>query len=392
MKRIAHPVTRLRRVLALSPRGLAPTPMVSLALILTAILPPAPALAQVAGSAGAGLHVQHFGFSDGAATGLRSVRLLTLPVAARVDVGGGVGVDLSSAWASGTLERAGGEQITLSGPTDTQLRVSWTVAGGWLTLAALGVVASGADGFSSAESEMAGVVAADLLPFRISHWGSGGGAGASFSAVHASGPWGFGGGAGYLVRGSFEPVSDPTFEYQPGNQLSLQGMVDRRVGAASRVSLSVSHYRHEDDAVDRQNLFRSGDRTQAVASWAFPAGLTGSGLVYGGYLHRAQGTFLQSTETRSSQGFLLLGGGLRQPTSFGTMVPSTDLRLVRREDGVSQGWLVGLGTSLERSDGGVDWAPSVVARLGSVEARQGVTTGVTGIEVGLRVGFGGGRP
>jgi hypothetical protein len=355
------------------------------------VLPAHPAAAQVTGSAGAGAHFQYFGFSDDAATGLSSVHLLTIPVAARADLGGGVAVDLTTAWASGSLERAGGESISLSGITDTRLRVGWTIPAGWLTVAAVGVAPTGAESFTPAEAELAGVVAADLLPFRVSHWGSGGGAGGAVSAVHSTGLWGFGGSASFLVPGTYEPVADPGFDYRPGAQVSLRGVVDRRVGPGARASLSLAYHHHGDDQVDRENLFRAGDRFQAVGSWAFPAGATGSAVVYGGYLHRAQGTFLQELGTRSSQGFILLGAGFRHPTSLGILVPSSDLRVVRREDGENQGWMLAVGSALERSSGDVQWAPTLMARVGSVRAREGVSTGVTGVEAGLRVAFGGSR-
>lgn len=347
--------------------------------------------AQVTGSAGAGMTFQHFGFSDGAAIGIESVQLITVPLAARVDLGGGFAVDVNSAWARGALARAGGDDITLAGVTDTRVSLGWSLPGDRFTVAVLGVVPSGATSFSAAEAQLAGVVAADLLPFRVSHWGSGGGAGGATTVIHTSGSWGFAGAASFLVPGSYEPVVDPEFEYRPGLHFSLQGALDRRVGASSTASLSLAYHHHAEDALDGENIFRPGDRVQALASMAFPVGTGGSAITYGGYLHRTQGTFLQDLDPRSSQGFILLGAGLRQPTSFGTLVPSTDLRLVRREDGVDQGWLLGAGASLEHRAGNVNLTPTLMGRVGSVRAREGVSTGVTGIEVGVRVGFGGGR-
>jgi hypothetical protein len=347
--------------------------------------------AQVTGSAGAGVTLQHFGFSDGATTGIRSVQLITIPVAARVDLGGGFAVDVNSAWARGALAAAGGEDITLAGVTDTRVSLGWSVPGERVTVAVLGVVPSGATSFTAAEAQLAGVVAADLLPFRVSHWGSGGGAGGATTLIHTAGPWGFAGAASFLVPGGYEPVADPEFEYRPGPQFSVQGALDRRVGPSSRASLSLAYHHHAEDAVDGENIFRPGNRFQALASLAFPVGAEASAVTYGGYLHRTQGTFLQELDPRASQGFILMGAGLRQPTSFGMLVPSTDLRVVRREDGVDQGWLLGAGASLEHRAGDVNLTPTLMARVGSVRAREGVSTGVTGVEIGVRVGFGGGR-
>jgi hypothetical protein len=359
--------------------------------VLLALSPPPPLHGQVSGSVGAGAHFQHFGFSDADATGIRSVHLLTMPVAARIDLGRGVSMDVGSAWARAGMQRSRGPAVTLSGPTDTQLRLGWSTPGSGLHVTMIGVLPSGTASFSADEADLAGVVAADLLPFRVSHWGAGGGAGGALAMARTAGPWGVAGSAAFLVPGSFEPLDSPAFDYRPGAHVAVRAAVDRRVGAAARASLALSHHRHGDDAADRENLFRAGDRTQALASLAFPAGATGSAVVYGGYLHRDRGTFLLTDQERTSQGFILVGAGLRHPTALGTLVPSGDLRVVRRESGENQGWIMALGASLERRAGQVNWAPTLVGRLGNVQARTGVNTGVIGLEAGARVTFGGGR-
>jgi hypothetical protein len=78
------------------------------------------------------------------------------------------------------------------------------------------------------------------------------------------------------------------------------------------------------------------------------------------------------------------------------LVPSTDLRLFRREDGIGQGYLYGLGLGIElplvRAADGTPAAtliPSVKGRLGNLMMAEDASTRVTGAELGIPIRFGG---
>lgn len=354
-----------------------------------------PLAAQSGVGGGAGPNVQLFQFSDASVTGVHSAGLFTMPVAAGAEVGQGVWIRFSSTWARAWMERADGESVELTGLTDSRIELSWTAPGGWLSLSTIGVIPTGTTGFSTAEAELAGLMAVDLLPFQVSNWGTGGGIGAGFSAVRSEGPWGFGISSSYLSSGQFEPVSDPAFEYRPGDQWNSRAVVDRRIGATSRTSLSVAMNRSGDDQVNQENVVRPGNRLQVLNSWAFPAGATGSGLVYGGYLHRS-GAIIRTPAGPSSalatQGLVLFGAGLRQPSSHGVLVPTADVRILRREDGQGQGWILGVGASVERRSGSITWIPSLIGRVGGIRAASEVDSGMTGLELGMRVRFGSTNP
>lgn len=341
-------------------------------------------------AAGAGLHFQRFSFDEDGAVGFRSVDLLSLPLAARAELGGGLSLTLGSGWVQGRVVRADGSETSLSGITDTSVEVGWQVPGGRLRFSLLGVAPTGTTGFTDAELDVAGFLATDLFPFRVSDLGTGGGFGGGVAFVHGAGPWGVAAGASYLTARSFEPLAETPFAYRPGDQLSARLAVDRQVGASARTALVVTLLRAADDAVEGDPVFQPGTRVQVVNSWAFPVGSGGSGLFYGGYLHREGGRLPEVGEIRSEQGLLLLGAGLRQPTGVGLLIPTVDARLLRRDDGEGQGWIVGVGTSLERRVGTLTLVPSVVGRIGSVEVSQGAESGITGVEVGMQLRHGGG--
>jgi hypothetical protein len=352
--------------------------------------PPSPLAAQGVASAGAGLHLQSFSFQDEDAVGFRSVRLLSLPLAARAELGSGLSLSMGSAWVQGRVERLDGSSTSLTGTTDLSVALGWSAPGGWAQLSVVGVAPSGTTGFTEAEIDVAGFLAADLFPFRVSNLGTGGGFGGGISLLHAAGPWGFAASTSYLASRSFEPVREPAFEYRPGNQFSGRVVVDRQVGRWARAALAVTLLHAAADEVEGGVFLQPGTRVQVVNSWAFPVGMEGSGLLYGGYLHREGARLPELGDTRSDQALLLLGAGLRQPTGLGVLVPTVDARLLRRDDGEGQGWMVGVGATLERSLGLWKVEPSVVARLGSVEVNQNAESGITGFEVGVRLRHGGG--
>ncbi len=341
----------------------------------------------------AGLVVDHYSFGDEEATGIRSLSLFTLPVSASVPVGERMAVELRTAFARGSLERADGESVDLSGLTDTEVRVGFRSSGDVaLQLQGIAMLPTGSASQTRDEAQLAGAVAADLLPFRISNWGSGGGAGVHASAARSFGDTGAGLSVSYVVGREFEPLEGEPFGYQPGDQLRIRGAVDHNVGSDAKVALTVTLERYSDDAVDGTNLYRSGNRIQALASYAFAPTPRTSALAYGGVFHRSEGTaLLEAAPSVPSQALLLAGGGVRVPMGWGVLVPSGDVRLFRTDDGVGQGWLTGVGVATEIPAAGHLLVPSVRARFGTVLVRDDVESGITGLELSLTARMGGAR-
>jgi hypothetical protein len=350
------------------------------------------AVAQLSARAGGGVHLQHFTMSDDEAAGFASVSLLSVPYLARVQVAGPFSAEVSTTWARGSVDRGGGgEAVVVSGLTDSRFRLFADLVPNRVTLMAEVAASTGVDGFDEDEGLLAGILAADLLPFRVSSWGSGGGVGGNLTAFHPMGDIGIGGSLGYTVPGTFNPIADGDFSYRPGSVLSAMGLIDYTQGTAGRYALQLRWDRYGDDEVTGENLFRSGDRLQVRGSYAFGVGLAGSGVVYGGYLHRSEGTFLQQVETRPAQGLFFAGGGLRRPWGPGVMVPDLELRVHRRDDGVGQGFLGSLGVALEVAAGALQVEPRLRLHGGSVLVREGVRSGVLGGELGVNLRSRGGR-
>ena len=368
--------------------------------VLLASLAPA-AAAQMAA---AGELMQAYSFGDPAATGLESFRLITLPFGASVQLTDRIGVQASGAYAQGTAIGSDGAQASLSGLTDTDVGVSVALGPDRYVLTASASLPTGSSAYSTQESVVAGIVAAELLPFAITSWGTGGRVGGDLAVALQSGRWGVGLAGGYRMARSYEPLSDQVFSYRPGDQLGLRLAVDRDVSESSTLSLLAGFQRFGADQLGGTNLFQSGNRIEGILSYAFPVGVRSSALVYGGLYHRANGALLLATSVLSgatgspSQQLYTSGVQMRVPLGRrGTLLPEIEGRLFRSSDGVGQGWLSSAGAALDliafgrRSRGRVVLAPSARVRWGWVVVRDGVASGMTGWEAGLVARWEGGR-
>lgn len=339
----------------------------------------------------AGFVFQGFRFSSAEATGIESLSLATLPISARADFGGRFRAELRSAFARGRLGWERGGETTLAGLTDTEVRLGVALVEDAVTVTAIGSLPTGENAHDPEQVILAGAVAADLLPLEISHWAGGGGGGVAASAVHSFGPTGVGVDLGYRRSGEFQPTREPEAQYRPGDLFYATAVLDRAVSPTGTVTVRVDARYFGDDEVDGENLFRTGNRVAGTASYAFGAGSRSTGLVYGGYRHRSAGTFLLALQDRPSQDLLVAGGALRTPVAKGTVTPRVDVRMLRREDGLDQGYNVGIGADGHWEVGRAAVAPSVRLRVGSVDLRADQSSGFQGLDLGLRVGAGGTR-
>lgn len=361
--------------------------------LVAAVLLVAPTLAtgaaaQGSAEAGTGAVWQSYRFGSADAVGVEEISLFTVPVAFSARSGGGTAFDVRGAWAEGTLKRPGGASRSIAGVTDLEVSLTRTFGRDAVVLGLVGVVPTGKSTHSVEEADVAAAIAADLLPFRISNWGSGGGVGGSLAVAHRVGDVGFGASVGYVVAGEFEPRVGESVAFQPGNLLRAAAVVDRNIGGTSKLALRLGFQRYGEDAVEGTNLFRSGNRYEAIGSYAVPAGARSSGIVYVGALHRDRGSYLTGVDEAPSQDLLVGGAALRAPAGGGVLTPSADLRVYRRSDGIGQGYIGGAGMAMEWPAGGATLIPSARVRFGSIDVREGSSSGVTGFEGGMTIRFG----
>jgi hypothetical protein len=234
--------------------------------------------------------------------------------------------------------------------------------------------------------DVMGVLAADVLPFAISNWGSGGGLGVSASAaLPVSEATTLGVSAGYVVARAYEPLSASTFSYRPGNQLHVRAAADRLFGASAKGSLQLTYLHFSQDQNAGTNFYQSGDRLQALGSLAFAAGARGTGLLYAGYLQRHLGQYTDAARVTPALDLVYAGTGFRQPVGGVILVPTLDVRLLGSDGGVGQGHTVSAGVGAELPMGGYQLVPLARARFGRLTVRTAQESAFTGFEFGLTI-------
>lgn len=348
---------------------------------------PGPAEAQQA-EAGSGIVYQHFSFGEPESAGLESLSLLSVPVAARIRTFENLTLEVGTNWARGELTRRDGSASTITGFTDTKLTASLAIGEDAATLTAVAAVPTGKSSYSLEEVDVAGAVSADLLPFRLSNWGSGGGFGLRAATSRDLGPVGAALSVGYFRSGEFDPVEGQLVAYRPGDNLSVRAALDAPVGAAGEVGLQFALQHHGEDELRGTNLFRAGDRYQVIGSYSFALGSRAAGFAYGGYHRRDEGTHLQGLRPVAAEDLFLAGGGARFRLGELLLRPSVDGRILRRESSPHEGWHVRAGATAEWTAGTVTLVPTLRGHLGDVTVRPGAESGLTGFDLGLSVRFG----
>lgn len=338
---------------------------------------------------GSGAVFETYSFGDAGAAGIKSVALMTVPFVASFQPVTWANIGVSGAFASATAINNDDSESTVSGLTDTAVQLAIPLASSRLTVGATLMLPTGKSTYAQDEAQVAGIIAADLLPFRVSNWGSGGGIDLRTSAAASMGGLNVAGSLGYQVSREFDLVEEGEFMYRPGDQLYARIGADAAAGEG-RVAAQVAMYRFGSDEVNSQNLYQAGNRIQGTLSYVTPLGRRGRAQLYSGALRRQQGVFLDGSGDTPAQTMIMLGGGLRQPVGNGLLMPTVDVRLLRSSDGEGQGYIAGAGAAYEIAFGAATFVPTARVRFGQLLVSEGVESGVTGFEIGALLRFGGG--
>ena len=336
--------------------------------------------------AGAGVVIESYTFRAPLQTSIDKISLLTVPIVARATIARQLELSVNGAFASATLTRPGGDATTLSGLTDTELRLTYATMGDRVRLSAIGLAPTGKSKLTAGEMDVTGVIAADLLPFEISNWGSGGGLGVNAAvATPVSDGANVGVSAGFVAARKYEPLNATSFAYRPGNQMQIRGAADRTFGTSAKGSLQVTYLHFSQDQNAGANFYQAGDRLQAASSLAFAAGANGTGILYLGYLRRAEGRYTDVVRVTPAQDLVYAGTAFRRPMGGAVIVPSLDVRLLGNASGVDQGRTISAGLGIEIPRGSYEIYPQAKARLGKLTMRSSQESDFTGFQFGLTI-------
>lgn len=358
--------------------------------VLAVTAAPAVGWAQsTAAGASSGIEYQYIDFTDPAQSRLQSVSLLTMPLSGRAVVAEDLRLQIGSTLAWGDAVRLDGSESSVSGITDTDVSLSYTFGRDVLTVTAIGRLPTGKSEYTSQELDVAGVLASDLFPFRLSNWGTGGGAGFQATTTGSVGETRTALSVGYFRSGEFDPIEGRVTAYRPGDNLNARGALNVPTGEAGHLDLQLALQWFGDDQLQEATVFSAGNRYEAVARYTYPVTGRSAVYLYSGYQNRAEGTRLQLNQPTASQDLVLLGTGARIRLEDGLVLrPRLDTRILNRGDDTSEGYDVRAGTRLEWATGGLILGSMVRGHLGRLTVREGLESGFFGFDLGFTVGFG----
>jgi hypothetical protein len=285
-----------------------------------------------------------------------------VPVAVVVPVTSRLNVDVATAYASSTVERAGSGKQSISGLTDTQLRANYTLGSDFIVLTAGLNIPTGTETVEEDQIEAAGFIGNDFLAFPVSNMGTGLAATGGVAVARPFGEWNVGFGASMRHATEYDAfeISDQKVRFQPGNEYRARIGVDRAAGGG-RVALGLTYSAFGDDE-DAQTTYSTGDRLIAQAAYSVPTAVADI-FVSGWNLIRGKGDRAGGLEA-PAENIMNLGitAGFR---GLGPLIePSAEFRRWT-VDGDAAGTMLNLGLRTRVGLGAIDVYPGATWSTGS---------------------------
>ncbi|HWP37131.1 MAG TPA: hypothetical protein VNL18_06205 [Gemmatimonadales bacterium] len=223
--------------------------------------------------------------------------------------GGYARVDLRSSGLDPTL---GNQQI--SGPLDTEARVSVNVVPGKLVALVTGVIPTGIKSVRQQELSVLGAISSDVVGFTATSLGSGGNVGGGFAGAVPVGRFALGFGATYRQPMGYVPVLGETRELRPGAELKFRTGVEGAVARRTYVRLAGILARTQKDRIAVAGVgdsTKNGLGNRVIGYLSVNQGLgRGSVTVYGFDVFRGDPQIEQTAvgAARLPRGNLVAGG------------------------------------------------------------------------------------
>ncbi|HKV72279.1 MAG TPA: hypothetical protein VJN62_13575 [Gemmatimonadales bacterium] len=248
-----------------------------------------------------GFQFQSYSFST--PSGAKSSEF-AIPVVLVAPLGSSMSVDLTAHYASAkTNGGGGGSDQTLSGLTDTQLRLLYTLNRDRLVASLSVNLPTGQRALTTNQFTVYEAVGSNYLSFPVSDFGTAFGATGGLAFATPAGAWNVGVSGAVRYTGSYTLLSDPSgsTNYKPGVEFRGRVGADRLVGQSSRflAGLTASTFSNEQlsgSGGPRTGQLAPGLRIIGDAGWTSAMGSNTLSIAVWDY-YRAKGTFQQDTLT-----------------------------------------------------------------------------------------------
>src|SRR2546427_10622929 len=183
---------------------------------------------------------EYRGYSFDPGISVKSVSQWNLPFIAVAPVGRRISVDLTTHIVSGKISTYAGTSEKLSGLSDTQLRLLYTLGRDRLVASLTLNLPTGKHSVSTSEFQVVGAVGSTYLSFPVSSFGTafGATAGPAYARTLGGGNLGVSGAPRYT--GNYSPVSDQSVSYNPGWGTRVRGGADRRMRRKARLLVGLT--------------------------------------------------------------------------------------------------------------------------------------------------------
>ncbi len=265
------------------------------------------------------------------------VRELTIPVGLTYDLGRLGSLALSTGYARVTLRSADTARLAnqeVSGPLDTEVRLSLNLVPGKAMVLLTGALPTGTKSVEQQELSVLGAISSDVIGFATSSLGTGGNVGAGFAGAVPLGRWAAGFAGSFKQPLGYQPVLGESRQLKPGSEMRLRGGLEGPLGRRTylRVAGILARTAKDRVGIAGSDSVRNGVGNRLITYLAINQGIGRLGLtLYGFDVLRGDPQIEQTAQGAAilPRGNLLaLGGRLDVPLGVATtFTPNAEWRV-----------------------------------------------------------------
>lgn len=249
----------------------------------------------------AGFQFQSYSFSSPAGA---KTSEWAIPFVMVAPLGDHMSADLTAHYANGTVNGGGGPDQTLSGLTDTQLRLLYTLNRDRAVVSVSFNLPTGQHTLTTEQFAVYSALGSNYLSFPVSDFGTAFGVTGGLAFATPAGSWNLGVSGAVRYTGSYTLFSSAsaTQTYKPGVEIRGRIGADRLVGQSSRLLVGLTASTFSNDQLSgttgqvASGSLAPGLRLIADAGWASAIGNSTLSISLWDY-YRAKGTFADTIPT-----------------------------------------------------------------------------------------------
>lgn len=348
-------------------------------ILATALLAPAVLAAQGLSSASFRVAPQFVTYTFDFAGSKSTISQFAVPVAVAVPVGSRFSFDIATAFANATFDVDGGEKSTISGLTDTQLRLNFTLPGDAIMITAGLNLPTGQYKVDEDKLAPAGQIGNDFLAFPVSSFGNGFGGTGGLAIAKSLGTWNLGLGASFRKSFEFDAFESgsTTVTFTPATEFRVRAGLDREIAGGRMMFGAVYSEFGEDKCEGCAGGTTAATGARIIGQAAIDKDIGGKQLYIGGWLlHRAEGEQLGGPAPSENIEDVMVALGLNIGSLF--LEPNVEMRM-RQSDGESGSLFYG-GIRTRVRSGSLEFSPSVAVAMGSTG-----DVDISGLKAGLTI-------